>query len=431
MKVKDIDVCLLQPYENNPRLNEDAVDLVAASIQEFGFKQPIVVDKDLIIIAGHTRWKAAKKLGLETVPCIQADDLTPAQVKAYRLADNKVAEAAQWDMDALQFELEELNNLDFDMEPFGFETEELDDAVAEDDHFEPDIPEEPTTKRGQVWLLGKHRLMVGDSTKKSDVDKLCSDTTADMVVTDPPYNVALGQHMRPSEAKQLHRRTDGLVIDNDSWEDDEGFIEFLKVAFENMTDHLKPGGAFYIWYASTQSKNFLEAAERAGLEIRQTLIWNKNTFALGRQDYQWKHEPCLYGWKEGAAHYFVNSRNLVTVLEGAEDLDIDSLKKDELKEILKSILGGVQGDDDSGREEASQIGSSPNHETHSADCKTDQKQQQNSGHRTRFIRGLRIDTYCMRTARAQVPDDGIRSTLRRRDHSKMGEVHGARSGADI
>ena len=164
----------------------------------------------------------------------------------------------------------------------------------------------------------------------------------DMVVTDPPYNVALGQHMRPSEAKQLHRRTDGLVIDNDSWEDDEGFIAFLKVAFENMTEQLKAGGAFYIWYASTQSKNFLEAAERAGLNIRQTLIWNKNTFALGRQDYQWKHEPCLYGWKDGAAHYFVNTRNLVTVLEDTENLDIDSMKKDELKDLLKSILGGCK-----------------------------------------------------------------------------------------
>ena len=148
--------------------------------------------------------------------------------------------------------------------------------------------------------------------------------------------------MRPSEAKQLHRRTDGLVIDNDSWEDDEGFIEFLKVAFENMTEQLKDGGAFYIWYASTQSKNFLEAAERAGLNIRQTLIWNKNTFALGRQDYQWKHEPCLYGWKDGAAHYFVNTRNLVTVLEDTENLDIDSMKKDELKDLLKSILGGAR-----------------------------------------------------------------------------------------
>lgn len=384
MNIKDIRTCDLKPYENNPRLNEDAVDLVAASIEEFGFKQPIVVDKDLIIIAGHTRWKAAQKLGLETVPCIQADDLTPAQVKAYRLADNKVAEAAQWNLDALQFELEELDNMD----------------------FEPEIPEEPTTKRGQCWMLGRYRLMVGDSTKRQDVEKLCSDATIDMVVTDPPYNVALGQHMRPSEAKQLHRRTDGLVIDNDSWEGDEGFIEFLKIAFENMTEQLKAGGAFYIWYASTQSKNFLEAAERAGLNIRQMLIWNKNTFALGRQDYQWKHEPCLYGWKDGAAHYFVNTRNLVTVLEDTENLDIDSMKKDELKGLLKSILG-VQGHNDSGREEAHEIRSASNHETNSTDCKTDQEQQPNWRKHAGPIRRFRLHAYGLRTARKEMLHDGV------------------------
>lgn len=407
MNIRDIRTCDLKPYENNPRLNEDAVDLVAASIDEFGFKQPIVVDKDLIIIAGHTRWKAAQKLGLETVPCIQADDLTPTQVKAYRLADNKVAEAAQWDLDTLQFELEELDNMDFDMEPFGFETETFDEKIAEDDNFEPEISEEPTTKRGQCWMLGRHRLMVGDSTKRQDVEKLCSDATMDMVVTDPPYNVALGQHMRPSEAKQLHRRTDGLVIDNDSWEDDEGFIEFLKVAFENMTEQLKAGGAFYIWYASTQSKNFLEAAERAGLNIRQTLIWNKNTFALGRQDYQWKHEPCLYGWKDGAAHYFVNTRNLVTVLEDTENLDIDGMKKDELKNLLKSILGGVQGHNDSGREEAHEIRSASNHETNPPDCKADQEQQPNWRKRAGPIRRFRLHAYGLRTARTEVLHDGV------------------------
>ena len=330
MNITDIRTCDLKPYENNPRLNEDAVNLVAASIDEFGFKQPIVVDKDLIIIAGHTRWKAAQKLGLETVPCIQADDLTPAQVKAYRLADNKVAEAAQWDLDALQFELEELDNMDFDMEPFGFETETFDEQIAEDDNFEPEIPEEPTTKRGQCWMLGRHRLMVGDSTKRQDVEKLCSDATMDMVVTDPPYNIDYTGGTK-----------DAMKIENDNWGDDEGFIEFLKAAFENVRDQLKAGGSFYIWYASTQSKNFLEAAERAGLSIRQTLIWNKNTFSLGRQDYQWKHEPCLYGWKDGAAHYFVNTRNLATVIEDAENQDVDSMRKDELKKLLKSILGGV------------------------------------------------------------------------------------------
>lgn len=330
MNITDIRTCDLKPYENNPRLNEDAVDLVAASIDEFGFKQPIVVDKDLIIIAGHTRWKAAQKLGLETVPCIQADDLTPAQVKAYRLADNKVAEAAQWDLDALQLELEELDNMDFDMEPFGFETETFDEQIAEDDNFEAELPTAPMTRSGQLWLLGKHRLMVGDSTKRQDVEKLCSDASVDMIVTDPPYNIDYTGGTK-----------DAMKIENDNWGDDEGFIEFLKAAFENMRDQLKAGGSFYIWYASTQSKNFLEAAERAGLNIRQTLIWNKNTFSLGRQDYQWKHEPCLYGWKDGAAHYFVNTRNLATVIEDAENQDIDDMKKDELKKLLKSILGGV------------------------------------------------------------------------------------------
>lgn len=331
MNITDLRTCDLKPYENNPRLNEDAIDLVAASIDEFGFKQPIVVDKDLIIIAGHTRWKAAQKLGLETVPCIQADDLTPAQVKAYRLADNKVAEAAQWDLDALQFELEELDNMDFDMEPFGFETETFDEQIAEDDNFEAELPTAPMTKSGQLWMLGKHRLMVGDSTKRQDVEKLCSDASVDMVVTDPPYNIDYTGGTK-----------EAMKIENDNWGDDEGFIEFLKAAFENMRDQLKAGGSFYIWYASTQSKNFLEAAERAGLNIRQTLIWNKNTFSLGRQDYQWKHEPCLYGWKDGAAHYFVNTRNLATVIEDAENQDFDSMKKDELKDLLKSILGGCK-----------------------------------------------------------------------------------------
>lgn len=396
MNITDIRTCDLKPYENNPRLNEDAVDLVAASIDEFGFKQPIVVDKDLIIIAGHTRWKAAQKLGLETVPCIQADDLTPAQVKAYRLADNKVAEAAQWDLDALQFELEELDNMDFDMEPFGFETETFDEKIAEDDNFEPEISEEPTTKRGQCWMLGRHRLMVGDSTKRQDVEKLCSDASVDMVVTDPPYNIDYTGGTK-----------EAMKIENDNWGDDEGFIEFLKAAFENMRDQLKAGGSFYIWYASTQSKNFLEAAERAGLNIRQTLIWNKNTFSLGRQDYQWKHEPCLYGWKDGAAHYFVNTRNLVTVLEDTENLDIDGMKKDELKKLLKSILGGDPRDNRSRRKEADQVRASSDNETNPTDCKTNQEQQPNWRKRAGPIRRFRLHAYGLRTARTEVLHDGV------------------------
>lgn len=395
MNITDIRTCDLKPYENNPRLNEDAVDLVAASIEEFGFKQPIVVDKDLIIIAGHTRWKAAQKLGLETVPCIQADDLTPAQVKAYRLADNKVAEAAQWDLDALQFELEELDNMDFDMEPFGFETETFDEQIAEDDNFEAELPTAPMTKSGQLWMLGKHILMVGDSTKRQDVEKLCSDASVDMVVTDPPYNIDYTGGTK-----------EAMKIENDNWGDDEGFIEFLKAAFENMRDQLKAGGSFYIWYASTQSKNFLEAAERAGLNIRQTLIWNKNTFSLGRQDYQWKHEPCLYGWKDGAAHYFVNTRNLATVIEDAENQDIDDMKKDELKKLLKSILGGPR-DNRSRRKEADQVRASSDNETNHNDCKTNQEQQPTGRDSSGFVRRFRLHAYGLRTARTEVLHDGV------------------------
>ena len=396
MNIRDIRTCDLKPYENNPRINEDAVDLVAASIDEFGFKQPIVVDKDLIIIAGHTRWKAAQKLGLETVPCIQADDLTPAQVKAYRLADNKVAEAAQWDLDALQFELEELDNMDFDMEPFGFETETFDEQIAEDDNFEAELPTAPMTRSGQLWLLGKHRLMVGDSTKRQDVEKLCSDATVDMIVTDPPYNI-----------NYTGGTKDAMKIENDNWGDDEGFIEFLKAAFENMRDQLKAGGSFYIWYASTQSKNFLEAAERAGLNIRQTLIWNKNTFSLGRQDYQWKHEPCLYGWKDGAAHYFVNTRNLATVIEDAENQDIDDMKKDELKKLLKSILGGGPRDNRSRRKEADQVRASSDNETNPTDCKTNQEQQPTGRDSSGFIRRLRVHIDGLRTVRKEMLHNGV------------------------
>lgn len=137
----------------------------------------------------------------------------------------------------------------------------------------------------------------------------------DLLLTDPPYNVSLGQHMRPSEARQLHRRTDGLVIDNDSWDSDEGFIAFLRAAFDNAMSLLAPGAAFYIWHADTQRGNFLEACRHSGMTVRECLVWAKNTFTLGRQDYQWRHEPCLYGWKDGASHSWYSDRKQSTVLE--------------------------------------------------------------------------------------------------------------------
>lgn len=324
MNIKYMTPGELVPYDKNPRINDDAVDLVANSIQEFGFKQPIVADKDNVIIAGHTRWKAAKKLGLKQVPVIMADDLTPAQVKAYRLADNKVAEASEWDMDLLADELDDLS-LDFDMSSFGFEPEDVPVEDVEEDNYEPDIPEEPFTKSGQIWQLGQHRLMVGDSTSANDVDKLCDGEMMDLCVTDPPYNVNISN-------------TKGMTIDNDNM-DPDSFLEFLSDAFLNMAHSLRAGGAFYVWYATRRHMQFEQALNNAGLEVKEQLIWNKSALVLGRQDYQWKHEPCLYGWKDGAPHYFINTRTLTTVLapEGGR-LDIDSLKKEDLKRILSSIL---------------------------------------------------------------------------------------------
>lgn len=345
MNVQEIAVSELIPYENNPRNNDAAVKAVAESIKQFGFKVPIVIDKNNIIAAGHTRLRAALLLGLDTVPCIKADDLTEDQVRAFRLADNKTAELAEWDDEKLNLELAHLS--EFDMAAFGFD--ELDDIaeVEESDDDPEEMAEaitEPTTQLGDIYQLGRHRLVCGDSTNKDVLAKLMDGEQADLLLTDPPYNVALGQDgghaIRPSEAKQLHRRTDGLVIDNDSWETDEEFIDFLVSAFKTALGAIKAGGAFYIWYADTQALNFRRAAERAGLQIRQNLIWVKSNFALGRQDYQWQHEPCLYGWKDGAGHYFTDSRTEATVFE--DRININKLSKDEMKALLKELLADKQ-----------------------------------------------------------------------------------------
>lgn len=240
-QIKYIKTEELIPYVNNPRTNDQAVDSVAASIKEFGFKQPIVIDKDKVVVAGHTRLKASKKLGLEEVPCIIADDLTEEQIKAYRLADNKVAESADWDLQKLELELKALE--DVDMSQFGFDLEEFEDDIQiEEDDFDDQEDEEPFVKQGQIWKLGEHRLMCGDSTKREDVEKLMDGELADLCVTDPPYNVALGYNLTKEEAKALHRRTDGLIIENDSWKNDEEFIKFITTAFDNLRDFLKVGG---------------------------------------------------------------------------------------------------------------------------------------------------------------------------------------------
>lgn len=301
----------IKEYENNPRNNDIAVEYVARSIKDFGFKIPIIVDKNNVIVAGHTRYKAAKELNLTEVPCIVADDLTDEQIKAFRLVDNKSAELAEWNLELLNIELENIH--DIDMNLYNFELSELLDNVIEDD-YEIELPEEPKTKHGDIYKLGNHYLMCGDSTKESDVAKLMNNNKVDLFLTDPPYNVALGNHDTPEIARQRHRRTDGLIIMNDKMSDND-FLNFLTKCFSIAKDNMKDGASFYIWHADNESLTFRQALKNSGLELRQTLIWNKNAITLGRQDYQWKHEPCLYGWKDGASHSWFSDRSQPTVLD--------------------------------------------------------------------------------------------------------------------
>lgn len=335
-KVTYMDVDSLIPYANNPRLNDNAVDAVAASIKEFGFKVPIVVDGENVIINGHTRLKAAHKLGMKQVPVIVADDLTPEQVKAFRLADNKTGELAQWDMAKLGIELEGIGEID--MGEFGFDIDfggiDLSDMNIEGDDYEQELPAEPKSKTGEIYRLGRHRLMVGDSTSAADVDKLTDGAIIDLCVTDPPYNVAIGIE-NPEEAKKRHRRTDGLMIANDEMSD-EDFYSFLKAFYTQMLRVLKEGGAYYVWHADSIGHVFRDALIDAGGQVKQVLIWVKNALVLGRQDYQWKHEPCIYGWKAGAGHYFINDRKQTTVFE--DQLDLDKMTKEQMRKMLEEML---------------------------------------------------------------------------------------------
>lgn len=304
MTIIDKPIDELIPYANNPRHNDDAVFAVANSISQFGFKVPVVVDKENVIVCGHTRYKAARKLGLKTIPCIIADDLTPEQINAFRLADNKTAELADWDMSKLEEELQGLAN-DFDMEDFGFKELETLDEPSEiaDDDFDDAPPEDPKAKRGDLYQLGEHRLLCGDATDQNDVERLMGGDKADLYLTDPPYNVAY-----------VGKTKDALTIQNDKMADGD-FRQFLVDAFSAADAVMKQGAAFYIWHADSEGFNFRGACNDIGWKVRQCLIWNKNSMVLGRQDYQWKHEPCLYGWKDGASHNWYSDRSQTTVID--------------------------------------------------------------------------------------------------------------------
>jgi DNA modification methylase len=281
----------IKEYAGNPRINDKAVDAVANSIREFGFKQPIVVDKEGVIIAGHTRYKAARKLGLDTVPVLYATDLTDAQVKAYRLADNKTAEFAEWDEDLLGAELIELAELAFDMEAFGFEAQ-LAEIAGDDFEVEAALAQitEPASKHGDIYALGRHRLMCGDCTSKADVERLMAGEKAHMIWTDPPWNVDYGSGYNPKWRNGSDRQ-----ILNDAMSTHD-FYAFLYAAFSNMKYVLLDGAMAYVVMSAQEWANIMQVMHDAGFHWSSTLIWNKDHFVLSRKDYHTKYEPIWYGW---------------------------------------------------------------------------------------------------------------------------------------
>jgi site-specific DNA-methyltransferase (adenine-specific) len=310
MKIEQKSVKELIPYAKNSRIHSDAqVAQIAASIKEFGWTNPILIDGENGIIAGHGRLMAARKLGHEKVPVIELKDMTETQKKAYIIADNQLALNSGWDTSLLTLELTDLKADGFDLELLGFDLKEL-NALLEpeisegltDEDAIPEVPDEPKTKPGDIYELGNHRLMCGDSCNIEAVEAL-TEGLVDILVTDPPYNVAY-------EGKTK----DALTIQNDEM-GDEQFRQFLRDAFVAADAVMKPGAVFYIWHADSEGYNFRGACHDAKWKVRQCLIWNKDSMVMGRQDYHWKHEPCLYGWKDGAAHLWASDRKQVTIIE--------------------------------------------------------------------------------------------------------------------
>ena len=303
----------LIPYARNARTHNDAqVAQIAGSIREFGFTNPILIDEQGGIIAGHGRVLAARKLGLEIVPTITLRGLTEVQKRAYILADNKIALNAGWDDDLLKVELEELRDLDVDLDLIGFSDDELaefldkETGAMDDESAEPQLDkaeellEKWKVKLGQTWSMGDHRLHCGSATKREDYSALMQDRKASLMLTDPPYNVAY-----------VGKTKDALKIQNDKMSGDD-FYEFLLSFYKNSFDFMEDGGSVYVFHADTEGVNFRSAMTDAGYKLSQCLVWVKNSMVMGRSDYHWQHEPILYGWKPTASHNWYADRTQTT-----------------------------------------------------------------------------------------------------------------------
>lgn len=318
----------LIPYAKNARTHSDEqVAQIAGSIKEFGFNNPVLVDKDNSIIAGHGRVMAARKLGMDKVPVVILDHLTESQRKAYILADNRIALNASWDSKMLSSELEELEELGIDLSLLGFDDKEISKLLAPetteglvDEDQVPELQEEANTKLGDIYILGEHRLMCGDSTSIDDVEKLMDGKKCDMVWTDPPYNVAI-------------KGAAGTILNDDM--SDANFKDFLTAVYSCYYLTMKDGAVIYVAHADTERVNFTKCFTDSGLKLSQVLIWVKQAGTLSRQDFNWQHEPILYGWKEGAGHYFCGDFTRTTVID--DDIDIKKLNKKELEALVNSL----------------------------------------------------------------------------------------------
>lgn len=329
MNIQIIDINKLIPATYNPRkdLKPDDAEYIKIknSIVKFGFVSPLVINKDMTVIGGHQRLKVLKDLGITEVECIVVD-LDKTNEKALNIALNKIQ--GDWDEDKLEALLQELKLEEFDMNLTGFDFDEVDEILndingTKEDNFDVDSAyeeiEEPITKPGDIWILGNHRLMCGDSKHKDDIMRLMNNQDADMLLTDPPYNV-----------DYVGKTAEALKIKNDNMDDNQ-FYEFLRKVFENMYIVTKEGASIYVFHADTEGINFRKAFKDAGFKLAECLIWKKDCFVMGRQDYQWQHEPVLYGWKEGKAHYFINDRTQSTILE------FDRPKQSTLHPTMKPI----------------------------------------------------------------------------------------------
>ena len=304
-----VPIAKLVPYVNNARTHSpEQITKLRSSLREFGFINPVIIDRDYGIIAGHGRILAAKEEGITEVPCVFVDYLTEAQKKAYIIADNRFAQDAGWDEELLRIEIESLQGADFDVSLTGFETDEIADLFAgdkesdvKDDEFDLTAALEKASfvERGDIWTVGRHRLMCGDATTAEDVAKLMDGRKANLIVTDPPYGVSF-------------KSSSGLTIQNDSMKNDE-FYAFLLSAFKCMADSLEKGGAAYVFHADTEGLNFRKAFIDAGFHLAGVCIWVKNSLVLGRSDYQWQHEPVLYGFLQSGKHAWYGGRKQTTI----------------------------------------------------------------------------------------------------------------------